>query len=261
MLEGDAVDLIAAVGAAAVVLLLAGVQYRSTTSPDGTQWWHAAWVIAVPAGVVVVVTPSSVVLVVGGAGAAAAIWGLVEKRRAYARARHTSQAVHDACSDLADDLQMGRIPQEALSAAARRWPPLRPVAVAGDLHHDVDQALREVAQTPGAAGLRDVAAAWQVSTRMGSGLADALAQVARILAARERQKRLVEAELGAARATAAMVSGLPVLVLAMGAGLGVHPWLFFLRGLGSVMAVLGVGLLIAGWAWIDRLAHHAVGTS
>ncbi|HWU33498.1 MAG TPA: hypothetical protein VN108_11525 [Marmoricola sp.] len=191
-------------------------------------------------------------------GLVGARW-LAGKRGQRRKARATSRAVQNICAEIADDLAMGRVPEEAIIAAARRWPPLRPAASAAELHHDVPKALSELARIPGAAGLRDVSAAWQVSGRAGSGLADVLHEVTGLLAARERRTRLVDTELAAARATALVVSGLPVLVLGMGSGLGASPWNFFLSGLGTaVMATAGL-LLFAGWAWLDRLSARVVG--
>jgi len=194
-----------------------------------------------------------VVAVCSGAGAA---W-LVRRRQQRAQIRATSVAVELLCRELADDLRMGRLPAEALSDGAERWPPLMPVVVAAQFDHDVPGAIREVSRVAGAEGLRDLAAAWEVSARAGSGLAESLDQVGRLLAARQRRARLVAAELAAARATALVVSGLPLLVLAMGSGLGTSPWAFFLTGAGSADLATGGTLLFAGWAWLDRLASQA----
>lgn len=162
------------------------------------------------------------------------------------------------CAELADDLRLGLAPLDAVAAASDRWSALRPVAVAAQLHYDLVPAWREVARQPGADGLRDVAAAWKLSARVGSGLAETLDQVARLLASRERRARLVDAELAAARATAVVVSGLPVLVLAMGSGLGTNPWAFFLTGGGAIALAAAMALLFAGWAWLDRIGARAV---
>lgn len=207
---------------------------------------------------VVVFFPRYGVLIGLAIGATAGVAWLARRRREHARARATSLAVQVVCGELADDLRMGRVPADAIRAAGARWSGLRPVVVAAELHHDVAEALSGVARLPGADGLRDVAAAWQVSGRAGSGLAEALDQVAGMLAARERRARLIESEMAAARATAMVVSGLPLLVLAMGAGLGTSPWSFFLTGMGAVALALALVLLFVGWAWLDRLTSKAV---
>lgn len=192
------------------------------------------------------------------AGVVAGASWLMDRRRLQARARATSATVAVLCDELADDLRMGRVPEEAIVAAGERWPPLAPVVAAAQLHHGVARGLHQVSSLPGAGGLRDVGAAWEVSERSGSGLADALAQVARLLAARERRVRVVDAELAAARATALVVSGLPLLILGMGTGIGTGPWRFFVSGLGVSALGGAVLLLFAGWAWLDRLTAQAL---
>lgn len=198
-------------------------------------------------------------LVIAGGAIAGASW-LAKRRRERTAARVTAATVADVCAELADDLRMGRVPEDAIAATAARWPPMRRVAAAAELHHGVAPALLDVASFPGAAGLRDVGAAWQVSERAGSGLAEALDQVSRLLAARERRVRFVDAELAAARATGVVVSGLPLLVLGMGSGLGTNPWSFFVSGLGSVALGGAALLLLAGWVWLDRLTAQAMPT-
>jgi len=193
-----------------------------------------------------------------GAFAMGGVGWLAAARRALARARATSRTVQLVCAELADDLRVGRTPEDALAAAGRRWPELGPAATAALMHHDVPRALHEVSRLPGAEGLRDVAVAWQISARAGSGLAEALERVSQLLAVRERRVRLIESELAAARATAMVVSGLPVLVLGMGSGLGTNPWSFFLSGIGAGTLFVGVVLMLAGWAWIDRLGSREV---
>lgn len=193
-----------------------------------------------------------------GLAAGGGFWWLRLRRSRLSQARAVALAVQQICAEIADDLEMGRVPDEAMVAAADRWPPLRPAGVAAEFHQDVAQALRQVAHLRGASGLRDVSAAWQVSGQMGSGLADALGGVASLLAARERRTRLIDSEMAAARATAMVVSGLPLLVLAMGSGLGANPWSFFVGGAGTVVAAVAGLLLFAGWAWLDWLMARAV---
>lgn len=206
------------------------------------------------------VAPAHAVLIAIALLTLAAIAWLLARSRARARARATSAAVRVVCGELADDLRIGRTPADAITAAAERWPPLRPALAAARLQHDVVPALHEIARLPGAEGLRDVAVAWQVSAHAGSGLMEALERVSRLLAARERRVRLVDSELAAARATAAVVCGLPFLVLLMGSGLGTNPWAFFLGGVGSGVLLLATILIFAGWAWLDRLMSRGAST-
>jgi tight adherence protein B len=70
--------------------------------------------------------------------------------------------------------------------------------------------------------------------------------------------REVESEVSSARATARLVASLPLVVLVAGQGLGAHPWAFLLgRPAGVACLAAGVGLVVLGLAWIDRIAVSA----
>jgi tight adherence protein B len=167
--------------------------------------------------------------------------------------------VLEVCDLLAADLAAGRPPDAALSAAAERWPPLGRVVDALRLGADVPDAMRRVAaERRGAADLRWVAGAWQVSQHSGHGLAAALERTARGLRARRRTRRLVDSELASARATARLVACLPFAVLLMGSGAGSDPWSFLLgTPIGWACAATGSALAGAGLWWIERLADRA----
>lgn len=250
------VELVAAVAVCGAVLLV------GRQAPAGFRWRPAPRVQvasgAAAVALAVVLSPSRGLLIANAGAAALGVLWLSARRARRLAQRRTAQAVQVMCAELADDLRMGQLPADAIAAASARWPPLQPVSVAIELHHDIATAWRDVARVHGADGLRDVAAAWSVSEQVGSGLAESLHQVSRLLAARERRARLIDTELAAARATAFVVSGLPVVVLGMGSGLGVNPWSFLLGGLGSILLAAASALLLAGWAWLDWLTARAM---
>ena len=191
-------------------------------------------------------------------GAAAGAWRLVTRARARRAAQATADRVVEACEALAGELRAGQTPLRALRHCVEVWPPLAEAAAAGDLGSDVPGALRRLARLPGAAGMREVADAWQVSHRSGGTMAPALGRVAESARRRRATERLVASELASAQATARLVAVLPLVVLGMGSGLGGDPWGFLLTS-GPGIACLGAGLGLAycGLSWIERIAVGA----
>ena len=188
--------------------------------------------------------------------ACAAAVSVMVRRGRRARAAEANQVlVVEVCEALAGELRAGQPPVSGLEHCLDVWPSLEPVVAAGRLGADIPAALRRLAGLPGAQGLCEIASAWQVSERSGTGLAAALAQVA--VTARERQatRHLVRGELASAHATARLVAVLPLAVLAMSAGIGGDPWTFlFASPLGLCCLALGASFAFAGLLWIERIA-------
>lgn len=228
---------------------------RLGTSSTPAGRWSAIWFIAAAGALLAYVDGVRLALGLIGLGCVGAVTVLI--RRAHrAREAETRRAlVVDVSEALVGELRAGQPPVACLQHSVEVWPALEPVAAASRLGADVPVALRRLSQLPGAEGLREIAAAWQVAEQSGPGLATALAQVA--VSARERQatRHLVSGELASAQATARLVAALPLASLTMSAGIGGKPWHFLLEtpaGLGC----LGAGALFAwlGLLWIDRIA-------
>lgn len=224
--------------------------------PVSAERGQPAWtVVPAIAGIWWLLGLGHVVLLAIAAITAVAAVRRIGAARARAVAERRADQVLLACQSMAAELAAGQPPQHALARAAEDWTELEPVAVAADLGADVPETMREVAHLPGAAQLLGVAAAWQVAHRSGSGLADALRATAVRVGDERATRRLVSGELAAARATAHLMAGLPVLVLLLGSGIGGDPVGFLLDepvGLGC----LATGLLLtwAGLVWLDRIA-------
>lgn len=195
--------------------------------------------------------------------AAAGMWAAhrqVQNRRARSAADRRAASVIDVCEGLAADLRAGQPPLSALRTASREWPEFCVVADAGRLGSDVPEALRGLAELPGARGLRAVAAAWVIAHRSGAGLADAVALAARAIREERATARIVETEMASARATARLLAVLPVGVLLIGRGTGGDPFAF-LFGSTAGLICLGGGLALswAGLAWLERIARSVQG--
>lgn len=192
------------------------------------------------------------------AAAAGGMGHLARRARSRREADARAERVLEVCEALAGEVRAGRPPVQALRSCTEVWPALEPVVAAAELGGDVPAALRRLGRRPGASGLAEVAAAWQVSETAGAALAPALMQVAESARRRSATRRLVAAELASAQATARVVALLPVVVLAAGSGLGGDPWRFLLATpLGLACLAGGVALLLAGLTWIEHMAARA----
>ena len=204
---------------------------------------------------VTVVDGTRLVLALVVLGAAGATAQMMRRTRDAKAADERRSRVVEVCELLVGELRAGQPVSAGLNRCLDVWPELEPVVAAGRLGADVPGALRRLATTPGADGLREVASAWHVSQTSGAGLATVLSQVALTARARQGTRRLVQGELASARATARLVALMPAASLAMSSGIGGRPWHFLLAtplGVGC----LGVGAAFAftGLLWIDRIA-------
>jgi tight adherence protein B len=204
---------------------------------------------------VVTVEGLHLVLALIGLGCAAAVGVLVRRARRAAAVERRQALVVAVCEALVGERRAGQPLTTSLAHSVEVWPDLAPVVAADRLGADVPTAVRRLAAQPGAEGLREVAAAWQLSQQSGAGLATALAQVAETARQRQSTRHLVQGELASAQATARLVALLPVASLAMSAGIGGDPW-HFLFGTPAGLACLGAGaaFAFAGLLWIDRIA-------
>jgi tight adherence protein B len=244
--------LVAGVSAAgATALLVRGSPVMSSVRP--TRW---RWLLPLATVVAVLVLPPRAwpvgLIVTGAVLGGVRLWRV---RRSRLLAVAVAGRVVESCEQLAAELASGQPTGVALERCALEWPVLDPVAAAFRMGADVPAAWRAVAAVDGAADLTLVAAAWQVSTRTGQGLAAAVDRVALDLRAAAATRQVVAGELASARATARMIGLLPVAALAMGSGVGGHPWAFLFGTPVGLVALTG-GLLF-GWvglAWIERIA-------
>ena len=176
----------------------------------------------------------------------------------HSRARIASSRLHvdtvSALDLLAAELRAGILPHQAIEALADDAPFLRPAAAAAIRGGDVVAALRASSIEPGAAALADLAGAWHVAERAGAPLADVLDRVAATARDDAELEREVQAEAAPARATGRLMAVLPVLGLALGAGMGADP-VHVLTGtvVGASCLAAGVALACTGVAWVDRI--------
>ncbi|GAA4472238.1 hypothetical protein GCM10023094_04120 [Rhodococcus olei] len=102
--------------------------------------------------------------------------------------------------------------------------------------------------------LERVAGPWRIAEEHGIALAELLDAARSDLLGRIRFRGRVEAGMAGARATAAVLAGLPLLGVALGQMMGAAPVAVLLSGgLGGVLLVIGTAFGCAGLLWTDRI--------
>lgn len=176
------------------------------------------------------------------------------QRRATA-ATHRAQII-EALDVLAADLTAGRPPVDALEGAASISPDFQVAHAAAELGGDVPGALELAAKSPGAAGLRALAAAWRVAEESGAAFAALTERLADSLRADETIHRQTEASLAGARSTARILAALPIFGIALGYSLGARPLTFLTASpAGWLCLAAGLTLTTLGLHWTTRLSE------
>lgn len=123
-----------------------------------------------------------------------------------------------------------------LAEAAARGDPLAPV-------------WRRLARARGLPDLAVVAAAWEISERLGAPLADAVATAARGLRARAASDAALRAGTAGARASATLLTALPAVGVGMALLLGIPPTTLYGAPVPLAGLVLAVVLVLVGRRW------------
>jgi tight adherence protein B len=183
---------------------------------------------------------------------------LRERLAAAVQARR-APPIAELLSALAAELSAGQPTGPALVTAASDLErnPCPQAAVAVRTGGDVAEALRADAAAAGGPALRGLAACWEVAERSGAGLAVAVTQLAEGVRASAEAEAALSAELAAVRTSARILAALPLLGLLIGQWIGAQP-LVWLTGswLGRGVLVAGVGLQLAGMAWLHRMVSR-----
>lgn len=198
-----------------------------------------------------------------GLVAAACVQARRRQRATRAAAAERAGAV-EAVAVLTAELRAGRSPGHALAAAAAVSEGPFAAAVAGAaraVHVGAEpaQLLRGAGGSAAGEALRGLAACLQVCQGSGGSLARATDTVATALRAEQEHRLAVETEVAGPRATALMLSALPLAGILLAAGLGARPLHVLLHTtIGGCCLVLGVLLDLIGLWWTERLVARAL---
>ncbi|TDD87469.1 secretion system protein [Saccharopolyspora karakumensis] len=160
---------------------------------------------------------------------------------------------------LVAQLRAGAHPANAAEGAAAEAGPgvaalFRDLAATARLGGDVS-ALAGRPRAP----VRRLTRAWDLAERHGVALAVLLDSLRRDVERRTAFRREVTAKMAGPRATAGVLTGLPVLGLGFGQAAGASPLAVFGSGpAGQLLLLVGVALLIAGVLWSSRLTRSVV---
>jgi len=210
---------------------------------------------------------AAVPVTVALAGAMLAGTLLMRRRRhaARRRAEQESRTLETALDVLVGELRAGAHPVAAFHVAAEE----SSGTVAGSLRA---VAARAVLGADVAAGLRSAAAAaarpacwerlsvyWQLAQTHGLTMATLVRAAQRDIVERSRFDATVTAGMAGARATAAVLAGLPLAGVALGELLGAHPVRFLVSsGAGGWLLLVGTSLVCCGLLWSDRITGQAL---
>lgn len=105
----------------------------------------------------------------------------------------------------------------------------------------------------------ELAGAWLLATRHGVVLADVVDGLRADVASRRARAVRVDSTLAGPRATAVILTCLPVFGVLLGSGFGADPLRVLLQGtLGGALCLAGAVFLAAGLLWTDRIAGGAL---
>uniref|UniRef100_A0A5Q5CNM1 Type II secretion system protein n=1 Tax=Mycobacterium sp. (strain JLS) TaxID=164757 RepID=A0A5Q5CNM1_MYCSJ len=218
--------------------------------------------LAVPAALSAIVlwsvTSVGVVMAAAVAGATAAV--RIRNRRRRIRRNRESESLQSALEVLVGELRVGAHPVAAFETAAGEIDgqvadSLRAVAARARLGADVAAGLHDTARKSSLASQWDrIAVCWQLAQTHGLSIAALMQTAQRDIAERQRFSSRVSAGMAGARATAAVLAGLPVLGIGLGQMIGADPGRLLLGGgAGGWLLLIGVTLSCAGLLWSDRI--------
>jgi tight adherence protein B len=222
----------------------------------------AAWLAVCAGAAGAVLLPLTTVL---AAVVFAATAGLrYRRRRRSRRAMDESRELETAIDVLVGELRVGAHPAQAFAVAADEAAgavahSCRAVAARARLGADVTAGLRGVAETSALPAQWDrLAVCWQLASQHGLAMSTLMRAAQRDIVERQRFSGQVTSVMAGARATAAILAGLPVLSVVLGQLIGADPVAFLLAGhAGGWLLVVGMTLICSGLLWSDRITDRA----
>jgi tight adherence protein B len=234
---------------------------RRRVSPIGPRWLvGCAGGATVAAAVLLPLTTVLGVAVLG-----ATVFLRYRRGRRSRRATDEGRTLETALDVLVGELRVGAHPVHAFRVAADETDgtvamSLRAVAARARLGADVTAGLRSAARSSALPAHWDrLAVCWQLASDQGLAIATLMRAAQRDIAERQRFSARVASGMAGARATAAILAGLPGLGVLLGQLIGARPLRFLLSGhAGGWLLVIGLTLACGGLLWSDRITDRVV---
>ena len=218
----------------------------------------AGFATACAAVAAAVLLPLTTVVATAVVGATAVL--RYRRRRRIRRALDEGRTLEAALDVLVGELGVGSHPVHAFCVAADETAgaaavSLRAVAARARLGADVAAGLRAAARSSALPTHWDrLAVCWQLANDHGLAIATLMRAAQRDIAERQRFSARATSGMAGARATAAILAGLPLLGVLLGQLIGARPLDFLLSGhAGGWLLVVGVTMACAGLLWSDRI--------
>jgi tight adherence protein B len=172
-------------------------------------------------------------------------------------------ATVEAVFALAAELRAGRPPSRALALVATQSGvlsrPLGAAAAAVASGASATDELRRIADQPGGAGWRSVAAVWEVTSHAGGPVADVLDRLGEVLDADRQARAALAAAMAGSRATMLLLASLPAFGMVLGQALGAHPVRVLLQSpLGWMLLAAAAVLDALGVLWTRVIMRRAL---
>ncbi|AKE40424.1 hypothetical membrane protein [Corynebacterium kutscheri] len=106
--------------------------------------------------------------------------------------------------------------------------------------------------------LEPLARSWLIAEQHGMSQLGLLTQIQKRIDAELRHHARTKAALQGARLSALILAALPLVGVLMGSAMGLNVLVFLASGLGSVLLIIGVGLMCAGFLWSQRIINGAM---
>lgn len=232
----------------------------SGSSPRRWNWKPAAAPLAGLLLLAVWLLPLSVVIAVGIAGATLCVrW---RRRRRSMVQREELIVLESGLDVVVGELRVGAHPVRAFEVTAAELggatgEAFAAIAARARLGVTLDPAVPR--SGPSASQWSRISRGWMLAQRHGLAVAELLDVCRTDLQERQRFTARVNAGLAGPRATAAVLTGLPVVGIGLGQMIGAKPLsVLCAGGMGGALLVVGVMLACAGLLWSDAITGKAL---